>query len=629
MPKIQLLLLLNFFVVCCSAVYNSSLIPRSVLFGNPDYSSPKISPDGTMLAYLAPYQGVLNIWLQQRESSDKQVVTHDVGRGIRSYWWGWDNRTLFYLQDYEGDENWNLYKVDIKSRHVTLLTPLPNAQVKLLHYTQQVPTQMLLEINKDDARSFDIYHLNTVTGDLRLQEKNSGDVIAWYADDTLCVRGMLKRLSDGGTAVYLRTTPTSTWQEIKQWNFEEAILSRPLGLNGAETGCYCLDNSNSDMASIVHIDATMRILASHQNYDMEDLICHPHTHKPIAALCIQERKRYTVLDSRYQQDFAALALLDDGDLSLISFDASGNLWTVAFEKDNAPISYYLYDRTKRRAEFLGLNRSTWHKYQFAHKEPITFTARDGLVLHGYVTRATYHIPGKKSPLVVLVHGGPLARDVWGYDPEVQWLANRGITCLQINFRGSTGYGKAFVQAAIKERGRKMQYDLLDGVAWAIEQGIADPQRVAIYGASYGGYAALAGAAFSPEAFCCALDAFGVSNLITFLQTIPAYWANSYAPYYKKYLGDVETDQQFLWERSPLSQVDAIKIPLLIAHGAHDARIKQAESEQIVAALKIQGIACTYLLFPDEGHGFERPENEMTFYAVAERFLAEYLGSRCE
>jgi len=336
---------------------------------------------------------------------------------------------------------------------------------------------------------------------------------------------------------------------------------------------------------------------------------------------------YVVLDPSVQDDLKAIQALHPGDPVFAGRDDSDGTWLVGFTNDTGPVPYFMYDRASRTGRFLFEHQPALSGYELAPMEPFSYQARDGLEIHGYVTFP----PGlgrSGLPAVLNVHGGPQARDTWGYDPEAQWLANRGYLCIQVNYRGSTGYGKAFVTAGDREWGGKMHDDLVDAVGYAVERGWADPSRVAIYGGSYGGYAALVGAAFTPGVFCCAVDIVGPSNLKTLLETVPPYWVPVIAQLYRR-VGNPETDVDFLWSRSPLSRARDIRIPLLIAQGANDPRVKQAESEQIVAALQEAGIEHEYMLFPDEGHGFAKPENRIKFYTAAERFLARYLGGRYE
>jgi dipeptidyl aminopeptidase/acylaminoacyl peptidase len=334
-----------------------------------------------------------------------------------------------------------------------------------------------------------------------------------------------------------------------------------------------------------------------------------------------------ILDETIRDDFNTIRALDDGDVFATSRDNADRNWIIGFTKDDGPIPYYAYNRDTKKATFLFFHRPEMKNYTLADMEPISFTARDGLTVHGYITYPP-GVPREDLPVVLNVHGGPYYRDQWGYNPEAQWLANRGYACLQINFRGSTGYGKKHLNAGDKEWGGKMHNDLIDAVEWAVDQGIADPENVAIYGGSYGGYAALVGATFTPDVFCCAVDAMGPSNLITFLTTIPPYWKPLIDLMYTR-VGNPETEEEFLKSRSPLFKVDRIQIPMLIAQGANDVRVKQAESEQVVEAMKEKGIDYEYMLFEDEGHGFVKSENRLKFYAAVEKFLAKHMGGRYE
>jgi dipeptidyl aminopeptidase/acylaminoacyl peptidase len=369
------------------------------------------------------------------------------------------------------------------------------------------------------------------------------------------------------------------------------------------------------------------ILAEDPDYDVSDLLVHPDTREVQAAAFTRARTEWIVLDKAVREDFAAIAKLHPGDFAVVSRDRADKNWLVAFTADDGPLSYYTYDRDEKLGTHLFDDRPELKEYTLAPMEPVSFQARDGLKIHGYLT-VPPALGRQKQPMVLNVHGGPWARDLWGYDPEAQWLANRGYACLQVNYRGSTGYGKRFLNAGNREWGAKMHDDLVAAVRWAVEEGIADPERVAIYGGSYGGYAALVGATFTPDLFRCAVDIVGPSNLITLIKSIPPYWKALIAVFHER-VGNPETEKEFLESRSPLLRVDQIKIPMLIAQGANDPRVKQVESEQIIAAMEEKGIDHEYLLFPDEGHGFAKPENRLKFYAAAERFLAKHLGGRSQ
>jgi dipeptidyl aminopeptidase/acylaminoacyl peptidase len=614
-------------------ISHTDLIPRSVLFGNPHRVGPQISPDGRKLAYVAPsHDGVLNIWVRSLISGkDDQIITHDTHRGIRDYMWLFDNEHIIYKQDKNGDENTRLFKVNIVTGDVIALTP-EGIKAGIIKYDKSQPNYALITMNQEDPRMHDVYKLNFNTGELIRVQKNWGDVIAWYADTDLQVRGATKVLNDGSQEFWFCNTPSDDmhqWHRVIAWPFEDADNAGFLGFNQNCTALYCADTRNTDTAALIEYliaDGTCKQLVHDVTYDASDILVHPDTKKPIAATVAGERKQITLLDQAYKNDFDYLQSLDTGELHIINYDASFNHWIVAYEKDNGPVAYYWYDRIQKNAKFLFYNRDDLSQYTLALMEPITFNARDGLTIRGYLTRPINMY--KAVPLVLLVHGGPWARDEWGYDPQAQWFANRGYACLQVNYRGSTGYGKRFSNAGNKEWGRKMHFDLVDAIAWAVNQGIADPKKVAIFGGSYGGYAALVGATETPDLFTCAVDIVGPSNLITLINSFPAYW-QAMKGRFARQVGDIETERDLLIERSPLFKADRIKIPLLIAQGANDPRVKQAESDQIVAALEKHNIPHEYMLFEDEGHGFARPENRMKFYAFAEQFLAQYLGGHCE
>jgi dipeptidyl aminopeptidase/acylaminoacyl peptidase len=370
-----------------------------------------------------------------------------------------------------------------------------------------------------------------------------------------------------------------------------------------------------------------KVIYADPRYDVESVVLHPDTREPELVTVVRDRAEIEAVDPALAEELARIRAVHPGDPAFLGRDHDDRTWLLAFTADDGPVAYYAWDRAEQRASFLFVHRPELERYQLAGMEPFSFTARDGLEVHGYLSFP----PGASRsglPTVLNVHGGPWYRDIWGFNPEVQWFANRGYLCVQVNFRGSTGYGKAFLNAGDREWGAAMHDDLVDAVNHVVERGFTDPARVAIYGGSYGGYAALVGATFTPDLFRCAVDLVGPSNLKTLIESIPPYWKPMVALFNTR-VGNPETEVDFLWSRSPLSKVDQIRIPVLIAQGANDPRVKQAESEQIVTAMRDKGIAYEYLLFPDEGHGFAKPENRLRFYAVAERFLATHLGGRHE
>jgi dipeptidyl aminopeptidase/acylaminoacyl peptidase len=610
------------------------LIPRRILFGNPERVSPRISPDGASLAWIAPHEGVLNVWVAPLgddgvDWDSAQVVTEDTERGIRVFEWAHDGRHLLYLQDTGGDENWRLYDVDLATMLRRDLTPFEGVQAQILATDKNHPSDVLVGLNRDNPALHDVYRLDLVTGGLVKEVENPG-FTRWVADTELAVRGGVVLEPDGSLVIKVRDDADGEWRQLMSLPAEDALTSGPIAISADGASMLARSSAGTDTGALVRLDlanGAAKVLATDPEADVAGVRLHPDTREPQIVAWVKERMEYRVLDPSVAADMAAVRALHPGDPVIVAHDHSDMLWLVAFTNDAGPVPFFLYDRHRREGRFLFDHQPELGRYELAPMEPFSYTARDGLTIHGYATFP----PGAGRvglPTVLNVHGGPWGRDTWGFDPEAQWLANRGYLCLQVNFRASTGYGKAFVNAGDREWGGAMQDDLTDAVAFAVAQGWADPARVAIYGGSYGGYAALAGAAFTPDLYRCAVDIVGPSNLKTLIETIPPYWKPQVAKFHQR-VGNPATDAEFLWSRSPLSRASSIRTPLLIAQGANDPRVKQAESEQIVAALRDAGIDYEYMLFPDEGHGFAKPENRLRFYAAAERFLARHLGGRAE
>jgi dipeptidyl aminopeptidase/acylaminoacyl peptidase len=611
------------------------LIPRQVLFGNPERVSPSISPDGTQLAWIAPHEEVLNVWVAPASTeagvdwAAARVVTDDTDRGIRMFAWAHDGRHLLYLQDTGGDENWRLHDVDLQTMQRRDLTPFSGVQARVVAMERKFPTEVLVGLNRDNAQLHDVYRLDLVTGELTKEVTNPG-YVGWLADAQLVVRGTVAPQPDGSLVLLVRDSADADWRPLLTIPADDALTSDPIAFSEDGGSLLGISSVGAETGRLVRVStdsAAVEVLAEDPHADVSDVRIHPDTREPQIVAFQKDRSEYLVLDPSVADDLTAIRALHPGDPAFTGTDDTDTTWLVAFTNDSGPIPYFAYDRASKTGRFLFENRPALSRYELASMEPFSFTARDGLTIHGYATFP----PGTDRsglPTVLNVHGGPWARDAWGFNPEAQWLANRGYLCVQVNYRGSTGYGKSFVNAGDREWGGAMQNDLVDAVGFVTGQGWADSRRVAIYGGSYGGYAALAGAAFTPDLFCCAVDIVGPSNLKTLIETIPPYWAPMISQFHRR-VGDPEKDAEFLWSRSPLSRASDIRVPLLIAQGANDPRVKQAESEQIVAALERAGIDHEYMLFPDEGHGFAKPENRLRFYAAAERFLARHLGGRAE
>lgn len=607
------------------------LIPREALFGNPERTLPALNPAGDRLAYLAPDdKDVLQVWVRPLEGEDKgRAVTRDPKRGVKSYRWTEDGRGVLYAQDYDGDENWHIFLADLDSGLTRDLTPFLGAQAQLLSTHRDHPGQVLVTMNTRDPQLHDVFRVDLTSGAIALDTENPGDVIGWMVDDAFVVRGCWASRPDGGFEGRVRDAVEDDWRSLIVVPHEDADTS-PAGFTKDGSALYfssCVGRDTLQLVKKSLADGSEEVIASADDSDLRELIIDRETREPQAVCFGRARAEWTVLDPALEDDFSRLRALHGGDPLLISRDRADRRWILAFTTDDGPVPFYLYDREDKSGRLLFTSRPALEGKTLAAMEPVEIMSRDGLRLQSYLTAPPGRGADERAPLVLLVHGGPWTRDSWGYHPEAQWLANRGYACLQVNYRGSTGFGKGFVNAGNREWAAKMHDDLIDAVEWAIDSGIADRERVAIYGGSYGGYAALVGAAFTPDVFCCAVDIVGPSNLKTLLESFPPYW-EPLKKLMEKRVGSLD-DPEFLAERSPLSRVDAIKIPLLIAQGANDPRVKQAESEQIVEAVRAKGKEVDYMLFEDEGHGFARPENRMKFYAAAESFLAKHLGGRCE
>ena len=611
------------------------LIPRSVLFGNPERTSPQLSPDGSALAWIAPRDGVLNLWVAPIgvesgvDWTAARPVTEDTDRGIRSFGWARDGRHVLYVQDVGGDENWRLYDVDPESLERRDLTPFEGIHATIIGTSKRRPDEVLVGINADNPQLHDVYRLHLSSGELVKEIENPG-YAGWLADEDLVVRCAVDPQPDGSFNVLVRDSAADEFRFLLAVPAEDATSTDVVSFSGDGRSLLMISSAGTDTGRLTRVDLATgepAVLAEDPDADVSGALLDPDTRDPQIVMVLKDRMTYIVLDPSVEEDLKAVRALHAGDPSISGRDEADTTWLIAFNVDAGSVTYFTYDRATKTGRLLFSARPALASYELAPMEPFSFRARDGLLIHGYLTFP----PGLgRSGLsaVVDVHGGPQVRDTWGYNPEAQWLANRGYLSIQVNYRGSTGYGKAFVAAGDREWGGKMHDDLVDAVDYAVSEGLADRSKVAIYGGSYGGYAALVGAAFTPDVFCCAVDIVGPSNLKTLLETIPPYWAPMIAQLYRR-VGNPETDTEFLWSRSPLSRAHDIRIPLLIAQGANDPRVKQAESEQIVAALTEAGIDHEYMLFPDEGHGFAKPENRIKFYTVAERFLAKYLGGRYE
>jgi len=610
------------------------LIPRKILFGGAYRWGPQVSPDGKHVAWIGPGNNKTSqIWIRKTGSWYERMLT----RGARSIFgvsWTFDGRHALYQSDNAGDENTHVFAVDVRSGKSRDLTPFKGVAANIVASSPRRPHELLVSMNRTDPKRADVYRLNLATGRCEFDTKNPGGVMnyahyrGWGADSNLAVRSMIANRPDGGWNLSVREDRNAPWRKIQEWGPDER--GTPTGFSGDGRILYLATNHKANATRLVAVDLVtlaQRVVASDPEYDIGEVIAHPITGKIEAVSFYREKMRWRVLDPGAGKHLAFMLGFRRGDAWTGNRDLKGRYWTVAYDTDNAPPRNYLYDARRRRMELLFSMEPRLNDAPLVKRVPVTIRARDGLVMHGYFATSGWPRPGK-SPMVLLVHGGPFFRDSWGYDPQVQWLANRGYAVLQVNYRGSDGYGKRFLNLGNLEAGGKMQTDLVDAVRWAICERNVDPGRIGIFGGSYGGYAVLAGLTFTPRLFAAGVDICGPSDLTTFVRNPPDQLA-AMGGMLRHRMGDPVRDRVLLEARSPLHHASKIRAPLLVGQGENDPRVRRSESDHIVAAMRRAGRTVQYILYKGEGHGFAKPQNSMHFYAHAEVFLARHLGGRCE
>lgn len=626
--------LVSIFLLAIGTVAYAELppmIPREVLFGNPERASPQMSPDGTRMAWLAPdKKNVLQVWVKTIGKDDDKMVTADKKRGIRSYFWAPDGNSILYGQDNDGDENFHVHGVDLTSGNDRDYTAIQGVRASVTAVEPEILKEILVEMNARDRHTFDVYRLNLDSGALVLDTKNPGDVLGWVADKNLNVLAAQSSMPDGGTEIRVRDNPQAPWRTWIKAPQEENVGIVAFTADGK--AAYVETSLGSDTTRLVKKDLATgaeMLIANSDEVDVGIDMINPRTRVVEAVSFEPGRRTWKVIDPAVRADFEGIAKLDPGDWAGISRDTADKHWLIAFTSDRGPVKYYSWDRDAKKGTFLFTNRPKLEGLQLAEMRPVTIKTRDGMNMHAYLTLPA-GVPAKNLPMVLFPHGGPWGRDAWGYNSYAQWLANRGYAVLMPNFRGSTGYGKKFLHAGDRQWGLKMHDDLIDAANWAVKQGYADQNKIAIFGGSYGGYATLAGMTFTPDYFSCGVDLFGPSNLKTLIAAIPPYWKPMRALFDTR-MGNVDDpkDAELVRNASPLFKANQIKKPLLIGQGANDPRVNHAESEQIVDAIQKNNGNVTYVLYSDEGHGFARPENNIDFMSRAENFLAQCLGGRAE
>lgn len=611
-----------------------NLISRKTFFSNPEKVNLKVSPDGKKLSYLSAYEGTLNLWISESKFLEKsKPITKIKGHGIYPYWWSHDNETLLFYQDKNGNENHHIYSVNIKNpNEIKDLTPFEDVKVSLMMMNSKKAHEIIISMNKRNPMYHDIYKLNIKTGKLELIYENNqySEVLL---DNDYKVRLLKKIQHDGSQTIF-----DTNGQKIFSISPDDAFTTELIKFDATNRYLYALDSRAHNTAALIVFDTkdwSKTVLGHDAKADIDSIIFDPQTKKPIMYGYTYKRHVQKALTQEGENTLELLDALPDGEKHIVSQSSDNTIWIIKISRPTSAPHYYYIDRKNRNHSFLCSTRPALDKETLSNMYAHVIKARDGLELVSYLTLPHSEDDNGKSkhplPLVLWVHGGPWARDYWGYDPFHQWLANRGYAVLSINFRLSTGFGKTHISAGDGEWGRKANYDLIDAADWAIQQGITTKDKIAIMGASYGGYATLAALTFTPDYFTCGVDIFGRSNLETIMDNIPEYWKPQIAMRHKSVGGNPETKEgrEFLRSRSPINFVDNIKKPLLVIQGAMDARIPQSESDKIVEASKKKNLDVMYLLFEDEGHGFRRPQNRYAFMTTVEHFLQKHLGGQVE
>lgn len=605
-------------------------IPLEDFFRNPEMSSFQLSPNGEYISYMKPWEDgnrMMNVYVRKINSDEEIRLTSASKRSLYGYGWLNDER-IAYVQDQGGDENIHIYAVDIDGKNDIDLTPFENIQARITDDLEDDPNYILVSINKRNERIHDVYRLNVNTGEMEMIAENPGNISGWMTDNSGKLR--IATTSDGvNSSLLYRDKESDKFRTILTTNFKESVS--PLYFTFDDQELYVSSNRGRDKSAIYKFDLNeakeYELIFEHDQVDVYGLM-RSKKRKKITGVSYTTDKRQTHFfdDWRENLQMKLETKLKGVEVAISDLSKDESKAIIITYSDRSRGTYYFYDIEKDNLKKLA-DLSPWLKEEdMAFMKPISYKSRDGLIIPGYLTLPLNYKEGNKIPVVVNPHGGPWARDNWGFDSQVQFLANRGYAVLQMNFRGSVGYGREFWEKSFKQWGKTMQDDITDGVNWLIEEGIADPDRIGIYGASYGGYATLAGLAFTPDLYACGVDYVGVSNIFTLLETLPPYWELGRQMMYEM-IGNPETEQELLREASPLFHIDNIKAPLFVAQGANDPRVKQAESDQIVEALKLKGIDVPYMLKEDEGHGFYNESNQFDFYREMIGFLDKHLKNK--
>ncbi|WP_298777643.1 S9 family peptidase [uncultured Fretibacterium sp.] len=619
-------LLLPFAGAAEAGAKSAPLLPMEDFFRNPESAAYAISPDGRRLAYAKPWKSRMNVFVRDLDSEEERRVTSAEERDVGGFFWKGNDR-IVYVQDRGGDENFHVYITNVEGTASRDLTPFEKVRAGVLDDLEDDPRHMLISMNQRDPEVFDVYRCDLDSGELTKLAENPGSVVGWMTDHEGRLRVAVE--TDGvNTNLLYRTSEDQEFRKLLTTSFKDSF--DPILFSYDNRLLYVASNLSRDKEAIYTFDPEanklLDLVYENDEVDVGGLM-HSKKRKIVTGVhYTTDKTQYHYFDEESRKLREALEAFFPGhEVSVTDMDDEEQRCIVRVWGDRTRGAYYFYDRTSNALKKLA-DVSPWlREDDMSPMTPITYRSRDGLTIHGYLTIPT-GAASRDLPLVVIPHGGPSAREYWGFDAEAQFLANRGAAVLQVNFRGSTGYGKKFWTAGFKQWGRAMQDDVTDGVKWAVDQGIADPKRLAIYGGSYGGYAALAGATFTPDLYACAVSYVGPSNLFTLLESIPPYWEPLRAMEYEE-IGDPSKDKELLEAISPFFHADRIQIPLMVAQGANDPRVNKAESDQIVEAVRKNGREVLYMVKENEGHGFHNEENRFDFYRALEDFFRKHLGLR--
>lgn len=602
------------------------LIPMKDFFKNAEKRGYQISPDGDYLSFMQPVNSRMNVFVQKIGEEASTQITFATERDIAGYFWKGNNR-IIYVQDSKGDENFRLFAVDRDGKNQRDLTPFDKVRAGVVDDLVDIPNEMLIQMNKENPQVFDVYRINVNNGEMKVVGQNPGNITGWQTDHDGKLR--IAITTDGvSTSILYRDSEDQEFKTLITTSFKETLS--PLFFTFDNKNLYVASNIGRDKAAIAEYDLAnnkeVKVLYQNPDYDVDGLNFSRKNKVLTYASYTGWKQEFHFFSKDAENLFNDLkSKLGGKEFFISGINKNEDKLLIRTYTDKSLGAYYFYDANTKQINKLA-EVSPWiDENHMADQKPITYKSRDGLTIHGYLTLPKGVDP-KNLPVVVNPHGGPWYRDGWGFNPEVQFLANRGYAVLQMNFRGSTGYGREFWEKSFKQWGKTMQDDISDGVKWLIEEGIADPKRVGIYGGSYGGYATLAGLTFSPDLYACGVDYVGVSNLFTFQASIPPYWEPFKEMIYEM-VGHPQKDSLLLRDASPVFHVDNIKAPLLIAQGKNDPRVNKDESDQMVEALKKKGIDVPYMVKDNEGHGFRNEENRFDFYGAMEQFFFKYLGGR--